>query len=422
MTLRLRHVLATFGVLGMLGALTAAAACGSPYGDARPATDTANDGEPPKGDVGAPVDPCRHAEAPSRPGNDDDPTTKLSTITMAVERFVMGEKDGVFTGVDVDGVCTCDSRPGTAYDGGESCRSPNSPNSPNSRCDGDGGLDNAFGQLADSFKSYFDFSEYYNSAIAHGRGNFILQVADYNGRLNDAQVNVALVMSDGIVEPTCPTSKREPPDETYSPGWCGDDLWTINPDSVLSIDVPSVVLSGWVTNGVLVARAPTGVAVPLGDFGNGYGSVILYGAVLFGTMVPLGEDLAPRDPARTPTEREKQLYRLDNATLAGRITARDLLGALGRFHVTLDGGSTPYLCESPTFDSVRQFICGATDLNHLAENDHNPTSVCDALSIGWWFSSAPAVMSGVSTRPHPVTVCDPKPDGTSEAGASFLCP
>jgi hypothetical protein len=401
------------GVLVAVGGMAIVSACDPSYGET-PVPDAGNaDSLAPASETGTPgaTDPCSHVGPPGPPALEDDGAS-LPAFAMALEKVVVGRNtDGVLAGFDLDGVCTCESRPNTAFDGGASCQGLTAA------CDGEGGLDNALGPLADTFKTYFSFDGYYNSVVARGRSGLLFELSEYNGRANDKSVRVAVYVSDGIPAPTCPGSMKDASRENYSPGWCGDDTWSINVKSVVSDTIPAIVLEGWVHDGHLVARAADGASIALGMFGNAYTSF-----VASGKLVALGEDLAPRDPARAPTEKEKRLYRLENGTLGGRIAAKDLLSQLGHLNVAPDGGANQLLCESASFSTVKEYVCSAADLSVAPSKDHVPGTGCDALSVGYAFTAAPALKGGVSSVASVPTRCDPNPDGTTDAGASYLCP
>lgn len=391
---------------------TCNSACHSAYGEALSADASSADSP----DVTTPedgpsaTDPCGHLAPPGRPDREDDGAS-LPAFTMALQNVVIGSnKAGELSGFDLDGTCTCDTRPDTAFDGGASCQGPRA-------CDGHDGLDNAIGPIADTFNIYYSFDEHYNSILARGRGGLLFEVSDYNGGANDKSVRVAVYVSDGIPTPTCPGSVKDPSRDVYSPGWCGDDTWLIDARSVVSDDVPAAVLDGWVHDGELVARAAPETGIELGMFGPSYTSF-----TVAGKLVALGEDLAPRDPARTPTEREKRLYRLENAILAGRIAAKDLLSQLGQMNVTADGGPAQLLCEAASFATVKQYVCGAIDLPVSPAKDHDPSATCDALSVGYAITALPALKGAISSDTDDPSRCAANPDGTTDAGASYLCP
>lgn len=112
------------------------------------------------------------------------------------------------------------------------------------------------------------------------------------------------------------------------------------------------------------------------------------GALVTGTLTPLGEDLQPRDPNRAPTEREKRLYVLDNALAGGRIKAEQLMGAIGTVDTSPPGSPAAYLCEQASWELARKGICDAVDLASAPSLDFDPAAKCDSLSSRWGSASS----------------------------------
>src|SRR5262245_42716474 len=77
-------------------------------------------------------DPCLHVFTPDPPKTEDDAgpnSTDLPPFWMAVRTSSMGvDPDGGVPGFDLDGVCTCDGDPGSAFDAGPSCKPRNGAN------------------------------------------------------------------------------------------------------------------------------------------------------------------------------------------------------------------------------------------------------------------------------------------------------
>ncbi len=400
--LRRWHLLPLAGA-AVLGVVITVA-CGDSYGSDPDVEDEAGvaAGDTEADAAVSPADPCLHVVPPSAPETEDEGPS-LPPFAIAIDSLVVGGAVG--TGFDLDGVCTCDPRPGTAFDGGDTCGSVK-------KCDLDGGIDNALAPLSQQFRTFFDFDAFYARAIGNGRGNTILQIADYNGRANDKDVNVALLLAEGIPEKGCPTSMTDPETGRFRPGWCGDDTWTIFPRSFLVPGVPNTVLKAFVRDGVLVLRSAPGAAVDFGALGTEYRDL-----VAVGKLVPLGEDLNPRDPAREPTEREKRLFRLDDAILGGRLAARSLVASVGGIDIG-DGGK---LCETPTFAAAKGYVCGAADIATSSDNDRNVHGPCEAVSVGMQFSAKPVLIGALAEGDLPPTRCTANADWSTDAGVSYLC-
>src|SRR6201999_3288911 len=88
------------------------------------------------------------------------------------------------SGLDLDGVCTCDSDKGTAFDGGPSCTAPANGKE---TCDLDGGIDNAglalfssvFAQVGSATNQ--NYQDDLNGDIASGKRTIMLYVENWNG-------------------------------------------------------------------------------------------------------------------------------------------------------------------------------------------------------------------------------------------------
>lgn len=361
------------------------------------------DGPPPP-DAGAAVpdaaaaeagDPCVHAAPPEPPATDDAPDEDLPVITLAMsDALVDGER---VPGFDLDGVCTCETRPLTARAGAESCQ-PKAP-----ACDYAGGIDNGVGKLLTSFADIYDFAELPRKQLETGRSNVVVQIFNYNGKANDKAVTVAFLQSDGIMTPSCPGSVQDPRTGSFTPGFCGDDAWTVRPESVVG-NVPAVGGRGYVTNFHLVARINGTVDLPFSD-SSGLGAP---NPIIAGRLVPLGEDLAPRDPNLVPTgERALRLWAITDGVLAGRVPVESMLGAIGALRLSsVDGGEAPQICEQSSFPTVVSAVCGGVDIARSATGDFVPSGACDALSTGIPFEAKPAQLGDVYARPRLAGKCD----------------
>ncbi|AKU99074.1 hypothetical protein AKJ09_05738 [Labilithrix luteola] len=275
--------------------------------------------------------PCDHASLPAPPVRDDDPARELPTIVMAMNHFSLSGGSASRLGIDLDQVCTCDTHPTTAHGGEPSCVRKGAP-----ICDDDGGVDNYFATAVASFSSAFNLDDFagVNSSIQLGHQNALIVLRKYNGLANDRDVEVGIVETNGIRSSNCPDSIPTIGSDYYSPGWCGDDQWSVFPNTTVD-GFPISYAAGYVNDYQLVVSLDRGIAIPFGDVGMTMGS-----PVSLGTLVPLGEDLQPRDPTRSPaTDKEARFYRLDDGLIAGRVAATDLLAAAGS--ATLPPASEP---------------------------------------------------------------------------------
>jgi hypothetical protein len=325
-------------------------------------------------------DPCSHAQPPAPPDLGGRDPSELPTFVLALDEVTLDPTK--VKAFDLDGVCTCDARPGTARDGGPSCVSSSVT------CDGDGGADDALGVVAAAA-----------SPLVAVDGIFLLQIAKYTGSADDDEVVVGSLLAEGIRSQGCPASTFDSTAMVWSRGGCGDDPWTVSPSAVVatgSAALPLVVGTGYVRDYQLVVRFKDAARVPFDDE-----STTRIGApLLTGHVVPLDETLAPRDPARSPTKKEQRLFRIEGGVLAGRVLATDLLATLGTYRKS---GAAP-LCASSGFETVRSIICGATDITGAPSAD--PTVKCDALSTAIGFVAIPAVEANVADAAVTSTACD----------------
>ncbi len=390
-----RAVLASASVALAAGASTLPiSACGDPYAEGAQQVEEGGSDAGIDSDAATPraPDPCAHAFPAAPPDKDDAPGEELPPFFVAVRSIQMAGDNGQVPGFDLDGVCTCETRPETAYDGGPSCFASES------RCDADGGVDNSLSVLATQLSPFFAFDDVPKKLISAGRRTLLVQIGKYNGRANDKEIAVGLALSNGIREKGCASSVEDPTKGIWSPGWCGDDRWSFLPDSVIpSTKQPLIQGVGYVRDGVLIVQLDGTLLLPFNEVSVlGVGSPVIAGA-----LVPLREDLQPRDRATPPTDKEKRLWSIAKATVAGRVKATEFLGALGTIELPrADGGRTGYLCQETQFAFAREQICGALDMSSSKALDFDPRAQCDSLSTALTFTAF-AALPGEVRAPAP---------------------
>ncbi|CAN5919550.1 hypothetical protein BH11MYX4_BH11MYX4_66860 [soil metagenome] len=359
---------------------------------------------PDAGAEAAPVpDPCAHVAPPPPPAKDDDPVldNQLAPFYVATsEIHLFGKTDaGAVQGFDLDGVCTCDTRPGAAHGGASACLGPRT-------CDRDGGIDNGTLSLLDVFGAFLppgtdlDTAASLNTRIAVGDETLLFVISNYNGRANDKEVTVGLVVSHGIQDGTgCGTDvgRPKPP---YPPGWCGKDKWTVDPDGVIGAAppyAPSLAATAYVTDHRLVIDNEKGsFQVPFGDV-----SLTMFSPIVVATIVPLDAAGNPRDPSAAPAGRTDGNFRLDDGVLAGRVPASSMLAVAGALRAPGSKDAGPdqqYLCQSGVFDVLKGSFCGERDIASSKQVDFDPKAICDAISATTTFQARPAV-AGARYRP-----------------------
>lgn len=396
------------------------AACGDPYAEsASPIADAAPESAADTSPAATNADPCPRALPAAMPEIDDAPGEELPTFFVAVRSSALLDEGGNAPGFDLDGVCTCDPRPFTRYDAAASCIATGP------RCDLDGGVDNAVSALVAQLSPFYDFDGVPKRLIQVGRRTLMVQIGKYNGRANDKEVAIGLALSEGIRERGCDASVLDTTKGIYSPGWCGDDHWSFAPESLLpTTKQPLIQGVGYVRDGVLTVQLAGKLLAPFNEV-----SVLPIGSpVIAGTLVPLREDLTPRDRATPPTEREKRLWTITNGTVAGRLKSSDLLSAIGTIEIPRkpSGSGSDYLCTQSQFVFAKEQICGSPDVTSSKSLDFDPRAECDALSVGLAFTAfaaLPGERYTSSPDPNPcVPGADGQPGDASVGSVPYTCP
>lgn len=412
-------MLATAGcALAVLGLVRGIGACSTPYGEASTIVNDAasNTGDVPDGS-GEVADPCQHAFPPAEPDVDDAPDEVLPPFAIAVDGIQVQSDDGNAVAFDLDGVCTCETRAGTARQGQSSCLSSAS------KCDYDGGRDNAVSEFVTGLGAFYSVDKFPNTLIQQGRRGVLTQLGKYNGRANDRDVALGIVLSEGIHSQGCPSSTPQQGAtwDTWSPGWCGEDKWSLPEDGVFQVSsgpVFVVIGKGYVRDYQLVVNFEGTVHVP---FNDSY-ALLINSATISGKLVPLGEDLNPRDPSVPPqTDKEKRFYRVDDGVLAGRVSTHDLLAAIGS---SKQSQTDEQICLQSLYQVLKDRVCAAADIAHAKSLDFQADAGCDALSTAIRFTGKPALLGEVYKPNRAPTPCEPDVDGGEplEAGVSYQCP
>ena len=343
-------------------------------------------------------DPCPHSVPPGPPLTDDRPNLddQLDPFFLAFrEVHLLGRNDaGAAQGFDLDGVCTCDTSPGSAFDGGQSCRGPRS-------CDGEGGIDNGQLNVFDVFGSFLpngediDEAAGVNEHIAQGIQGMLLYISDYNGLKDDKSVSVGFILSHGIRDSSGCGLTIDASAPPYPPGWCGNDKWSVDPDGVLGkvgMYAPTLAGKGYVSDWQLVVSDERGFfQVPFGNV-----SVAIYSPLVVATIVPLDSAGNPRGPTTVPSGKSDRNYRMENGVLSGRVPASSMVAVAGALVAPgANDGGTQYLCQTSVFGTVKSSLCGAVDIASSKNADFDPQAICDAISTSSTFRADPAAAGEV---------------------------
>ena len=347
-------------------------------------------------DAPALPDPCSHTAPPRRPDAGFDDITTTYVFAVRTVDFSGADEAGAPLGYDLDGVCTCDSRPGTAHGGATACTPPAAV-----PCDFDGGVDNA---LYGPFRSVAGFLGTDNTGAALlgnqsecGRETLLLVVGDYNGRADDGNVRVGLIPSFGIRDPhdagddpdsACGNGTAAP----YPAKWDGTDVWSFAEGTAIrkGPDVIPVVVTpdAYVTGYRLVVPPVRSVTLFLGNQ-----AVELSSPAAVATLVGIDAQGNDVPPGTTPVA-----FRISDGVIAGRIATYAFLTSLGQLKPK--GANGGLLCNyAPIAIPLKQQACGIADIltdpiRDFQAPDGSPF-LCDAISTAVRFTAQPAQVGDV---------------------------
>jgi hypothetical protein len=301
-------------------------------------------------------------------------------------------------GLNLDNECTCCGQP-------PSCNQPAAD--AGEICDDTQGRDNTGIKLFRELKSSgVTGNEDINQAMYAGEYGMLVVITGYNGGLNDTNVTVSILASNGIQGGG--TAQHD-----------GNDKWTVDPRYIynggasVGVDCamqPSAceplsdvtTSNGYVSCGVLVA--PFTTAVPL-TFGGraafGGAQMLLQEPYLVGTLV-------------SATVNNSPTFGIQNGAIAGRWQSRDLLSNMATIPDPFsDAGA--FLCGSdPIYAAgLKPFICEIQDISYSSNFDNKPTTQCDSVSMAFGFSAAPVQLGVVASAP-------PTPAGCPQANGGLF--
>jgi hypothetical protein len=336
-------------------------------------------GRPPDGGVaeaGAVDAPpaCALKRWPNRPAS-EPPGGADVTVINAMTLFDVGadvDGGGIPDGYDLDGVCTCP--------GPHSCARPDAAKP---ACDGDGGVDNAGGELFVSLARLLGEATSITESIQRGKYGIVMRLRDYNGLADDPFVVLEVFPSAGIDGKVFDAGGRD------RPLFDGQDVWTLDPTNAIAAsgDVRARFFDdkAYVAGGTLVATLD---GIPLRISGV---AVVLQGSLLTAKLV-----------------RDGATFRVADGRLVGRISTRNLLTALEGVEDPVGGGG---VCgDSGFYQGVVPIVCAAVDVSSDPRLD-STGAPCDALSATIRFAGAPAKM-GPLYDPGPL----PRPCGADWIG------
>jgi hypothetical protein len=284
-------------------------------------------------------------------------------FTVALRSINFGDQGPTPIGLDLDHLCTC-------HGAGPSCQGPKMI------CDDEQGRDNAamglFNALTLVLKAGNFGSTFFSGKADSGEWSLLLRIRNYNGEVNDSQVEVDWYVSTGVS--TKGVSK---------PLWDGTDKWRISADSLIdSKDVQQPKYrdtNAYVSNSMLVASLPDAELSLAG--GTSTMSIHLTGAGVLAKIVP---DLMPMS------------WHLTEGQLVGRWTLKSVFSSIGSYR---NNGNGNGICTTDgTYSVAKSFICNSAD---ILGGQGTPAVPCDALSLGVGFTADLANLGAVNPAAPP---------------------
>ena len=300
--------------------------------------------------------------------------------TYAIQQFFMGDVDwnGASSpdawrqlGFDLDGLNGLDGQ-------GDHCiLHPNA--SPEVYIDGEGGIDNSFGQfLLPTLVSLANYADSVNGAASQGLFNSLMWIDGLTSELTN-QTGLTLRFYD--VAPLA-----------APPAWDGKDGWSVTVESLTSaIDIESAIATfvGSTLDRTLVGG--TGVDVVRTTAPE---------TLLLGLFPVNGSKLTvPVDHARLQLELSADRSTVTRGLIGGVIDTEVLIQAFRQ----LAGSVDPTYCDGGTFDLLADTVRAASDIR--ADGTQDPSLDCNAISIGIGFVAPAAEISAIAPPAEPPSFC-----------------
>lgn len=311
---------------------------------------------------------CANARPPSRPPSSANADGGSTTVVTALATFDLADKNDVKqpsrAGYDLDLLCTC---PGT-----RACV----PKSNGGICDLPSGVDNAGGDWLLGLSNAVGNGGI-GGGLLTGEDGLLIRIRNYNDELDDDLVEVSFFDTFGFegVQPDAGAGggalKRD-----------GTDRWTVDAKSLIG-GTPylpvSVDTRAYVRGGLVVAEVkfPLRLGTFTFPFAAGYMTAKL-------VKKPIG-------------------YGLTDGILSARLNASEFLTGFENVPSGLPGPG--FVCGSdPYYASIRDTLCRVLDLPTDPNADGRETA-CDAVSLVLNFTSDPAVLGNVISRPPRARPC-----------------
>ena len=322
--------------------------------------------------------PCESPNLPGAPAQSTSSSTDSKSFLLALQQVQLGQTDGgPYYGFNLDKTCTCLGTP----PGASSCNGTD-------LCDDDGGIDNyarhIFEQVNELQEGGVITTDKLNFAISSGLSGALIQVQQWNGTPNDAQVHVVVYGSVGFVGY----------DAGKAPAFEGGDSWYVDPTSAGGKHFTD---NAYVSNGTLVATSL--------DF-----PIVIGSAFTQPVYIELHSGIIA---AQIMTDTSGNVTNV-TGQLGGRWLPSDFLPSLATVPDPLQ--PSLYLCpndagqatQSITYGLIKTIICANLDINQDPASDG--TGSCNAVSMGLYFMATPANLGPTAGFPDSGSPCQGNTD------------
>jgi hypothetical protein len=366
----------------LLGLLVVPAACfdGFQFGSVGEAGEPATTPEcPTAATAGAALPPVVLSHPPADPGGPSPASDDVAVF--AIRHLWVGDLDPatgqlsaeawITLGFDIDGKVTskcstdvCQLAPGASR---------------TTQIDGQGGIDNSFGENIMPIIDTFQLSSappggaQFQDSISAGRVTNLIAVRGLSSGSTVSPVAASVFVAAPLGE---------------TPSWSAADVWPLDPSSLHDADAGAPLLEfaqSFVTGGVFVAEPPSGG----GEIALGYSGPSLF-------IVPVRH-----------VQIAMTLSADGMSATSGTISAVIPVDRLVEAARPLLGGVSTSLCSSSAFNSISQQLEQAADI--LLDGTNDPSQPCDGVSIGLGFDA-------VRVQAGPVADMLPQPDPCADAG------
>ena len=323
---------------------------------------------------------------PPSPTSGASPADGTGSVTFAISKLYLGDTDPDGTsdklngwkqfGYNIDGLCSSASST-------DLCKPADNASHANVYPDGNGGIDNAFGEfiLPIILSVASDASARVNQSIAGGDATVLFEMQKLGTSTDYTPLNVS-VFNGG--------------DLGAVPRFDGTDAWpvlssSLNDGATLASGAKISGPNGYLAGDTWVSGDLGPMPLTLYPFGGGVRLIL------------------PIDHAVITLQLDATHQHGTKGVISGVMDTQLFLSG---FRETM-GRIDPTLCSGPTVDSISTQIVQGSDI--LDDGTQDPTKVCDSISVGIGFDAYPVQLGAVQQPPTPLP--SPCPDAGSDGGA-----